>query len=212
MTQLVCVAADKNIEAALSALLEHRRPALELSSFSFKIVVHPRRDPGCYHEGPDFLSGLLGTGGMLGLLVFDQAWSGNPHATAVETETAVRGRFGPLGIAQRAEVVVIDPEIEAWVWSASPHVDRVLGWDGVQPTLRQWLAEQGLWPDNAPKPPDPKAAMESVLSRQRVPRSSALYRQLARQVSLNGCQDPAFQRFRDLLRLWFPSDQQGGFA
>jgi len=211
MTQLVCVAADKNIEAALSALLEHRRPALGLSSFSFQIVVHPRRDPGCYHNGPEFLRDLLGAGETLGLLVFDQTWSGNTHATAVKTETAVRKRFDQIGITQRANVVVIGPEIEAWVWSASPYVDEVLGWNGAQPMLRQWLTAQGFWPNGVPKPPDPKVAMEEALFRQRVPRSSALYRQLARQVSLNGCQDPAFQRFRDILRRWFPSDQQGGF-
>jgi len=199
MTRLACVVADKNIEAAVSALLESRRPALGLPAFSLEIVVHPRRDPGCYHEGPDFLKGLMGTDNRQGLLVFDQAWKGNPHATAVDTETAVRERFEPLGIAGRAEVVVIEPEIEAWVWSSSPHVGQVLGWDGNHTTLRSWLAEQGLWPDKAPKPPDPKAAVEAVLSKQRIPRSSAIYRNLARRVSLEGCQDAAFLRFRECL-------------
>ncbi len=201
MTRLMCVVADKNIEAAVSALLECRRPALGLADFSLeKIVVHPRRDPGCYHEGPEFLKGLMGTGDHRGLLVFDQAWQGNPHATAVDTEAAVRARFANLGIAGRAEVVVIEPELEAWVWSSSPHVGQVLGWDGNHATLRGWLSKRGLWPDDAPKPPDPKKAVEAVLSKQRIPQSSALYRQLARRVSLGGCQDAAFLRFREFLR------------
>ncbi len=50
-----------------------------------------------------------------GLLVFDQAWEGNPYATAAETANAIRERFVSLGIAGQAEVVVIEPEIEAWV-------------------------------------------------------------------------------------------------
>ncbi len=201
MTRLVCVVADKNIEAAVSALLESRRPALGLPDFCLKkIVVHPGRDPGCYHKGADFLRGLMGTDDCRGLLVFDQDWQGNPHATAVDTETAVQEHFARLGIAGRAEVVVIEPEIEAWVWSSSPHVGQVLGWDGNHATLRNWLSEQGLWPDDAPKPPDPKAAVEAVLSKQRIPRSSALYRKLAQKVSLKGCQDAAFLRFRELLR------------
>lgn len=141
-----------------------------------------------------------------GLLVFDQAWQGNRHATAVDTERAVRARFAPLGIAGRAEVVVIEPEIEAWVWSSSPHVGKVLGWDGNHATLRDWLSNQGLWPDNTPKPPDPKAAVEAVLSEQRTPRSSSLYRQLAEKVSLKGCQDAAFLRFREFLKQQLAED------
>jgi len=200
MKRLVVVAADKNIEAAVSALLEFRRPALGVPEFFFEIVVHPRRDPGCYREGADFLKGLIRGSDCRGLLIFDQAWQGNPHATAVDTEAAILDKYRHLGIDDRAGVVVIEPEIEAWVWGSSPHIERVLGWDDRNETLREWLASCGLWPDGALKPSDPKAAVEAVLSKQRIPRSSALYRQLARKVSLRGCRDASFQRFQAFLR------------
>ncbi len=206
MSRLLCVAADKNIEATLSTLLECRQPALGVSSFSFRVVVHPRRDPGCFRDGPDFLNGLLSSGDDRGLLVFDQAWEGNPYATAAETANAIRERFVSLGIAGQAEVVVIEPEIEAWVWNTSPHVSKVLRWDDTRSPLREWLAERDLWPMELPKPPDPKAAMEAVLRVRHIPRSSSLYRELARKVGLKSCQDEAFQHLRNVLRRWFPPD------
>ncbi len=206
MSALVCLVADKNMEAVFSALLDkRRRPALGIGDFQVEIQVHPQRDPGCYHTGPEWLQGILDERDARGLLVFDQAWDGNPHSSALETEGVVRQRFDSLGIGGRAEVVVIEPELEVWVWSASPHVDEVFGWGGVDPPLRQWLRQQGLWPPGYPKPPDPKAAVESVLRRRRIPRSSSLYRRLAARVSLQGCRDPAFNRLRRLLIGWFAS-------
>lgn len=209
MTDLVCLVADKNIEAALAGLLDRRRESLGLRRLVHEITVHQRRDPGCYHGGPEMLRGLLGAQRTRGLLVFDQAWKGNPHASAAETEGAIRGRFQQLGISDRAEVVVLDPEIEAWVWSRSPHVDDVLGWRGATPTLRRWLRERDLWPEGHGKPADPKAAMERALYERRIPRSSSLYRQLAERVSLTSCQDAAFDRLCQVLRTWFPAAEGG---
>lgn len=203
---LVCVVPDKNIESAIRTLLDVRRPALGLSAFVFDVLVHPRRDPGCYHEGPAFLRGLLGDGTTKCLLVLDHAWEGNPHASAVDAEHAIRARIEACGIGGRADVVVIEPEVEAWVFSGSPHVDTVLGWAGAKPDLRTWLSDRGLWPSSEVKPPDPKAAMEAALREKRIPRSSSLYRDLAMKVSLDGCRDGAFARFRAVLARWFSAD------
>ncbi len=210
MIDLVCLVADKNIEAAVGGLLRRRQRSLGIRPVHLEIHVHPRRDPGCFHEGPTMLAGLIADHAARGLLVFDQAWEGNPHDTAASTEASVRESFRRLGIAERAAVVVIEPEIEAWVWSASPHVARALGWAGARPSLRSWLADTGLWPDGLAKPPDPKEAMERALQRRRIPRSSALYRELAHNTSLKGCQDAAFGRLRRILQGWFPPD--GGRA
>ncbi|GAB6062862.1 methylation-associated defense system protein MAD4 [Deferrisoma palaeochoriense] len=200
---LVCVVADKNIEAVISTLVRERRRSIGLREFSAEVHVHPLRDPGCYRGGPEFLRGLLGDTPARGLLVFDQEWEGNPHRNATDTERAVREQFAALDIADRAEVVVIEPEIEAWVWSQSPHVERVLGWAGARPPLREWLNSRGLWPDGRAKPIDPKTAVEDALREKRIPRSSALYRELAEKVTLQGCQDAAFGRLCDVLRRWF---------
>ncbi len=197
----MCLVADKNIEAALRGLFEKRAPSLGIRQFRFEIFVHPERDPGCYKRGLELLERLIGSA-RHGLLVFDQAWEGNPHSNRVETENELRSGSGQM--AGRVEVLVIEPEIEAWVWSTSPHVERVLRWSD-DPSVRRWLTQQGLWVKGAAKPGDPKEAMEQVLRRTGTPRSSALYRELAGRVSLASCTDPAFARLKEILGQWFPA-------
>lgn len=53
------------------------------------------------------------------------------------------------------------------------------------------------------KPVRPKEAMEDALRSVRLPRSSALYRQLAQQVSLSRCTDESFLKLRKILQTWF---------
>ncbi len=202
---LVLLVADKNMEAALGGLLGKRKKSLGLRDFSHEIHVHPRRDPGCYHDGADLLGGLIGDSTARGVLVFDFAWEGSPHSSAAETEDAVRRQFGRLGIEGRAEVVVIEPELEIWVWNASPHVEEVLGWKGSVPDLRSWLHQKGTWHGGSPKPENPKRAMEEALYEKRIPRSSSIYRQLAERVGLSRCRDASLGRLVDLLKRWLPA-------
>ena len=109
------------------------------------------------------------------------------------------------GMNDWARAVVIEPELEAWVFSGSVHVAQALGWTDQSSALREVLASQNLWPDDCHKPPDPKAAMEWALRRARVPRSSSIYGDLASTVSTRNCTDRAFVRFRGLLQDWFPA-------
>ena len=166
--------------------------------------MHPRRDPGCYHEGPGFLRELAGEGPAKGLLLFDQAWDGNPHEAASATEVATRERLS--GLQGRADVVVIEPELEAWVWSDSPEVDRCLGWAGRQPGLREWLRQNGLWDETAVKPSDPKMAYEKALREARKRKSNMIFAELASSVALRRCTDRAFIRLKDILQRWFPAE------
>jgi len=91
------------------------------------------------------------------------------------------------GWRERAAAIVVDPEIDAWVWSDSPRVEAVLGWTGRDPDLRSWLRDHELLDPSSPKPGRPKEAVEKALQLVRKPRSSALYRQLAREVGLARC-------------------------
>lgn len=63
-----------------------------------------------------------------------------------------------------------------------------------------------MWSPDQGKPADPKAALERALRHIRKPKSSAAFRQLGERVGFQGCTDPAFTKFRDTLRRWFPAE------
>lgn len=100
-------------------------------------------------------------------------------------------------------VVVIDPELEAWVWQDNPNVPVALG---APSDSRRLLDAAGHWPDNQRKPTDPKEALEYLRTRHGADRSKAVFRRVAERVSVGGCVDPAFLHLRDTLRDWFPED------
>lgn len=200
-TDLFCLVADRNMEAAVSGLLT-RPESLGIRKVSHRIVVHPERDPGCFHRGPDFLRGFRFQADHA-LIMLDFAWDGAPGQTGAEVEQLLDERLGQAGMGEWARAVVIDPELEAWVFSDSPHVKRILGWDA-DTDLGTALRSQGFLAGAQGKPSDPKSAMEWSLRRSRTPRSSSIYRNLAERVGTASCTDRAFVRFRELLRLWFP--------
>ncbi len=101
-------------------------------------------------------------------------------------------------------MIVIDPELENWVWSRSIHVATALGWRDPTLDVREWLLDQNYLADTTQsKPTPPKEAMEAVLRHARKARSSAIYRAIANNVSLTSCDDPSFVKFRQTLLTWF---------
>ncbi len=202
MKDLLVLAADRSIEAAIRGLLS-RQQAMLISLSDFDVLTHPRRDPGCFREAHTFLRPLQRQY-RHALVVFDQAWEGAPSRDAAALEEEVRQRLRENVLGTWGDVVVIDPELEAWVWGESRDVDRCLRWEGRTPPLRDWLRQAGLWEQDAAKPSDPKAALDRALREVHVPRSSAIFGNLARSVRFEGCSDPSFTRLRERLRGWFP--------
>ena len=205
MTDLVCLVADNSMQAAVSELLD-RPHALGIRSITKEIPVHRERDSGCCYAPMKVLRAYRGSA-KHALIILDHDWDGVPETTGAELESFIEERLERDGIEGWAVPVVIDPELEAWVFSDSPHVDKVLGWTNRNPTLREALEQQKLWGPKDSKPADPKAALEWVLKTAgRRPISSAYFRNLARRVSTKRCQDRAFLRFRKLLQDWLPPD------
>ena len=206
MMDLVCVVADKQIRAALSGLLERPR-ALGIRPITKEILLHPEHDSGCFRRPAEILRGYR-LAAEHALIVLDHAWDGVPASSGVDLETLIDEKFRSAGMAGWAAPVVIDPELEAWVFGASPRVAEVLGWTG--PTsLRETLERQGFWEPDALKPDDPKAALEHVLRRTGKSRSASLFRRLAQRAGTRSCRDRAFVRLRKLLRSWFPPGSPG---
>jgi len=198
---LVLLVADTDMRFAFQALLK-RHNALGIRPIAFDIVKHNDRDAGCFAGAHDYLRPLADDYDRA-LVVFDRHGCGSP-APAPAIEADVRQRVEQAGWAGRCEVVVLDPELEVWVWSPSPKVAECLGWPADAPTLRRWLQERGLWEPSATKPADPKAAVEQVRHEIGERRSPRLYELLARSVTTRRCSDPSFNRFRQILRRWFP--------
>jgi hypothetical protein len=193
--------ADRDIEAAVSGLLRRTR-AIPLRPVTYEVFVHAERDPGCRKRAHEFLRSQS-SASRHALVVFDRDGCGHP-GSAEEIEQEVEGRLRDSGWDDRARAVVIDPELEVWVWSDSPNVDRALGFAQQLQRPRDWLAGRDLWPPGADKPPDPKRAVQAVLHQARKPRSASIYEELAAKVSIDKCTDRAFVRLLRVLRAWFP--------
>jgi hypothetical protein len=201
---LVCLVADRSMEAAIEAVLR-RHQALEIRPIEFETLVHPERDPGCFHEPAKLLGGYTDRA-RHALVVLDRAWEGAPAGDAADLERLLEQELTRIGPAEWGKAVVIEPELEAWVFSDSPHVATTLGWTD-STSLRDALEVEGYWQRERAKPDDPKRAMDWVLRRARLPRSSSLFRALGSRVSLQRCDDRSFVRLAEILRGWFGVNQ-----
>jgi hypothetical protein len=143
------------------------------------------------------------------LVVLDLEGSGREVQGRDAIERDVETALAASGWQGRAEAVVIEPELEAWVFSPSPHVEACLGWRETLGPLREWLERQGSWVAGRPKPIRPREALERALRAVNRPRSSALYECLGRRVGLKACGDPAFKKLTRVLKAWFPADDSG---
>ena len=205
MKSLVVLVADKDIEFTIKGLLtRYQTLGVRQLTFSqdFDCFRHPEHDPGCLRASEGFLRQFLNIYEHA-LVLFDREGCGKQHLSREAIEQEMESRLSLSGWGDRAAVVVLDPEVEIWVWSDSPQVDGVLGWEGRRPDLRTWLQQQNLLAPNQFKPERPKEAMRAALRQSGKPPSSALYFQLAEKVSLNRCADPAFLKLKNTLQLWF---------
>lgn len=197
---MVFLVADRDIEATVKGLLSRTR-SLGIRPVTFDVFTHPSRDSGCRTQAAKFLRPLVDRYAHA-VVLFDHDGCGSPDTTAEDLERAVEQSLAPVWF-NRAGVVVLEPELEAWVWSDSPEVMRILGWDGSADELASWLNSLGVWPTNAAKPVDPKSAMIRTLCRTRKRRSAAIFEELAKRVSFKRCADRAFLKMRTLLQTWF---------
>ena len=174
---LVVLAADNHIVASLRFLLVRRREALGLREVSFDILRHPNSDPGCLSNAIEFLRPFAREY-KHAVVIFDYAGCGSrksPHEIQQDLENMLERSGWP----ERARVIVIDPEVEVWIWGHSGKIAEVLGWGRDFSAVRESLEESGLWPRSHNKPLDPKKAVRHVLRGKRRPLSSSLFEELA---------------------------------
>lgn len=207
MRPLFFLVADKNMEFMIRGFFERDGwdKAVGCTPFDMEssdiVPAVGRNDPGLYAQADTLLSPYRGRYRHVVVMV-DAAWEGSPGASAISARLDEHiqraGWRGGMGLG-----LVLDPELEQWVWSTSPHVARILGWSSTE-ALETALVDSGRLVRGDHKPKDPKEAMEWALRRARKPRSSALYQKVACRVSLRRCADPALACLLDRLRAWFP--------
>lgn len=206
MGDLVVLVADADIKQAVRGLLS-RSESLGIRPCEPRLQRHPMRDSGC-HTGAAEMLRPLGRSYRFALVIFDHHGCGSDEPREA-IEQRVEESLAASGWEQdRCKAIVIEPELEAWLWNGSPHVAEALGWGTDYRGLQRYLRRRGLWPDGAPKPLDPKSAMRLALrgAPMGTPRwTSDRFSRIARRTTLANCTDPAFVELRATLRRWFPS-------
>ena len=203
MKDLLVLVADADIQATMRGLLTKRHASLGIGSIEFTIIRHIHRDPGCRRQAASTARSYVKDHEFV-LVLFDKDGSGDETATRHDIQDAVEDDLRRAGWNDRSKAIVIEPELEMWVWSDSAHVGPVLGWNEGTEALRKWLLARDLWPEDVAKPPDPKLALNRAMKVKGHSPTALTFVKLANMVSLDGCKDPAFLEMRETLRRWFP--------
>jgi hypothetical protein len=199
MLDLFVLTADKNMLHAVRGVL-NRPQALGISSIRSKILPHPNRDGGVRTTGKDLLAWQVSEA-RHGLLLLDHEGSGSDESPAA-LEARLDEQLRPVW-GSRAKAIVIEPELDIWVWGADNALRDVFEWNE-NVGIREWLVKKGFEFDATRKPLRPKEALEALMFHLRRPRSSSLYEELATKLSLHRCTDSSFDRLRSTLSGWFP--------
>ena len=203
-TDVIILVADKNIEGCIGGLFQRLPIVLGIAPFSYDIFVHPYRDPGCRLDAVSFLRGFQNRY-KYALVVFDKEGCGKESLSRLELEDVLEKQLSASGWHDRAKAIVIDPELENWVWVKSPRLAQIINWNNIN-DLHEWLLEKGFSFNDKNKPSRPKEAFEMALRESKKHRSSSIYNDIASQVSFSECVDPSFNKLIDCIKLWFPND------
>lgn len=172
------------------------------------IVSHPGHDPGVWKYSAAYLreSGNVNSHRRV-VAILDNDWHGTPGPEKIRKKV-----LADLAVhwEELCDVVVIEPELEAWFWRDHRELERLMRWqDKLGRSPRQVLEQAGLWPaGDGEKPPRPKEAIEYLRKHRdcRFIIQNTTFGKVAAQLSARYCIDSAFQQLRDTLRAWFPAE------
>lgn len=205
---LVILVADKNMEQSMKGLLA-RHKSISIKNINAAYICNPQNDSGCRVRPHDLLRYYLSSA-KYALVLFDYEGCGDKISDAAKLEYEVEDILTRNGWEKRCAAVVIEPELERWVWTASEEIPVILGQECSYTELLAHLTNAGFLFDKDNKPCRPKEAVEMLLRQARLPRSSSIYNSLASKVSLRRCTDRAFVKFTAIIQRWFPVNDDEG--
>jgi hypothetical protein len=213
LKELIIVVPDLPIQETVKALLTKRYRTLGIKELKEKedfVIEKPlNNDSGCRIAVENGLQELQNKFAHV-LVIFDKygcGWETIPSSEIEETleKSLIRNGWEKNQIA----IVVIEPEIEIWVWGDWKKLETILGWEadrqGVE--LKNWLVNENLLKPEAKKPDNPEEALERVLTkirRRKVKKlESATFGELAEKINFKDCEDRAFNKLREVVYKWF---------
>lgn len=200
---LIVLVADLDAEQTLKTLFTERTKSLGIRPIAFKVLREKDRDPGVVKNGVSLMRNYVNRADYA-LVLLDYEGSGREKKfSATELEKHLEDQLHRNGWLDeqghsRVGVIVLDPELEMWVWSPSQEVVNTLRL-GTK-TVQDFLSEFETLPNGKPK--HPKEVMQIALRRVKQPRSARIFQELAQSVSLR-TDERAFTKLRQLLQIWF---------
>ena len=205
MKDLIILVADQNMRDCIEGLIPKLPHALKITPFTYDIFVHTNRDPGCRTQSPAFLISFQNKY-RFGLVIFDKEGCGQESLSREELEENVEISLSITGWNDRAKTIVIEPELENWIWVRSSQLAEIINWENID-SLYQWLADEEYLTNDSPKPQHPKEAFEAALYISKKRRSSSIYKQISSRVSFKNCTDQSFLKFIQCMNDWFQNNE-----
>jgi len=205
MKDIIILVADGYQEKLMEGFLPRVPNSSGTSEFDYDIYKHPEHDSGCFNNSHEFLRPFLNQY-HYAIVIFDFEGCGQEaEMTRGKIEQVVEGHLQKNGWNNRNLAIVINPEIENWIWIDSPHVHNAINWNDAQ-SLYAWCRQSGLIVPGDLKPSRPKETFLRALRKSQTSTSSSIYKKISSKVTYKNCQDPAFQKLLNKLLEWFSNE------
>jgi len=198
LKDLFVLVADESMEKTVQTILEKRRESLGIKNITKNIMPHPLKDPGVYSQGVEFCRNFQREYAKF-IIILDFKFSGSQRSPEEMREEMI-DKAKSCGFSDNNfEIIVISPELEAWIWKSRRHMASLVGWD--EGKLNDWLKKTFNLHNNKPK--NPKEVYLELLRVSRTQKSSDNFSKMAGIIGFKDCQDPAFNSFQAILLKWF---------
>ena len=145
------------------------------------------------------------------VIILDADFKPHPGADVLRRDISAAMIQSGLKTEQFA-VIVIEPELEAWLWSPNLNVALAFGHKDFD-QLRGALERERLWNPGEPKPTDLKRARDRAARLGGKKTGGQIFKGVFSKISSRACErcvEPGFVAMRAALQDWFPAD--GGAA